>query len=261
MNGPLTPPGELPGDCFTFDEAPRSYWGEVKKIAAAIHKAAPELTVLQCLNQPAGVKALTGHVDVFDLNVAQYHKSGVAALQKEKGTKIWLCVCCYPMDHPNLFIEYPLIDARILPMFCWKYNAQGFEYWSPVSWGRNVRRSGKGPMWPEVPWDPNTFGRYNGDGYLLYPGPKGVPYPSIRLKALRDGFEDYEYLWLLRELVRKAEAAAKKGAALDAARVVLKIDDIIKDDGAFETANDNYFAFREKVAASIVAVKKLLGQK
>ena len=245
---------------YTYDEAPRRHWGEVKKIAKAIRKAAPELTILQCLNEPDGVKALTGHVDVFDLNVAQYHKSGVAALQKQKGTKIWLCVCCYPMDHPNLFIEYPLIDARILPMFCWKYNAQGFEYWSPVSWGRNVRRSGKGPMWPEVPWDPNTFGRYNGDGYLVYPGPGGVPYPSIRLKALRDGFEDYEYMWTLKQLAGKVRVAGRMPPALRRARELLAMDELITDTGAFKHDNDRYFAFREKVADTIVALKKLLGE-
>ncbi len=244
---------------YTYDEAPRRHWDEVRKIARAIHNVAPELRVLQCLNQPEGVRALAGDVDVFDIYVAQYHKSGVRALQQQ-GTGLWLAVCCYPMDHPNLFIEYPLIDARMLPMFCWKYKAQGFEYWSPASWGRNVRRTGQGPMWPDVPWDPNTFGRYNGDGYLLYPGPNGVPYPSIRLKALRDGFEDYEYLWILRELVAHAEARGIGGTAIDNARAVLKIDSIIEDDGTFNPSNENYFAFRERVAASIVAVENLVGR-
>ncbi len=245
---------------YTYDEAPKRHWGEVRKIATAIKKAAPELRILQCLNEPDGVRALAGDIDVFDVYVSQYHRTGAQAMQ-QRGIEAWLRVCCYPMDHPNLFIEYPLIDARILPMFCWKYKAAGFEYWSPASWGKNVRRTGKGPKWPEVPWDPNTFGRYNGDGYLLYPGPGGVPYPSIRLKSLRDGFEDYEYLWLLRELVQKAKTGASSGTALDDAEALLKIDEIIKDDGTFETGNDTYFAFREKVATSIVAMKKLLEQK
>ena len=40
MNGPLTPPGELPGDCFTFDEAPSgavdTVWYTLDELAAAI---------------------------------------------------------------------------------------------------------------------------------------------------------------------------------------------------------------------------------
>ena len=102
---------------YTYDEAPKRHWGEVRKIASAIKRAAPELRILQCLNQPDGVRALTGAVDVFDVYVSQYHRTGVQAMQ-QRGTEAWLAVCCYPMDHPNLFIEYPLIDARILPMFC-----------------------------------------------------------------------------------------------------------------------------------------------
>jgi hypothetical protein len=241
---------------YTYDECPPRHWGEVQKIAKAIKRAAPELRILQCLNEPAGVKALASSVDVFDVYVAQYRQTGVAAMQA-KGTEAWLAVCCYPMAHPNLFIEYPLIDARMLPMFCWKYKAAGFEYWSPVSWGKNVRRTGEGPMWPDVPWDPNTFGRYNGDGYLLYPGPGGEPYPSIRLKALRDGFEDYEYLWLLRDLVNKAIASNKRGPAVDEAEDVLGISGLIDDTGKFETDRDKYFAFREKIARAIVAIKNL----
>jgi len=48
--------------------------------------------------------------------------------------------------------------------------------------------------------DPGFRNRYNGEGYLLYPGSEaGIfgPVPSLRLKALRDGLEDYAYFSLL----------------------------------------------------------------
>lgn len=232
---------------YTYDEAPRFAWPEVRKVAKAIRSAAPELRILQCLNQPDGVKALAGAVDVFDVYIGQYHRTGVASLQR-RGTEVWLAVCCYPMDHPNLFIEYPLLDARIIPMFCWKYGARGFEYWSPNSWGRNWRQK-KPNQWPDVPWDPNTFGRYNGDGYLLYPGPDGVPYPSIRLRALRDGFEDYEYMWALNRMARQAPSPSVKA--------LLGMDALIRDDGSFANDAEKYFTFRAKVAEAIVNLKRL----
>ena len=242
---------------YTYDEAPKKHWGEVKKIAAAVKRAAPELRILQCLNQPKGVKALAGHVDVFDVYIQQYHQTGVAAMQKQ-GTEAWLAICCYPSSHPNLFIEYPLIDARIAPLFCWKYKAAGFEYWSPVAWGRNWRKEGE-DQWPNAPWDPNTFGRYNGDGYLLYPGPKGIPYPSIRLKALRDGFEDYEYLWQLDQLVKRADAVGKRPPEVGRARALLKMNDLITDAGDYRNTETEYLAFRKRVAQAIVRLRKLLG--
>jgi len=181
----------------------------------------------------------------------------VAKMQKT-GTEAWLAICCYPSTHPNLFIEYPLIDARIAAMFCWKYKAAGFEYWSPTSWGTNWRK--KPPnQWPDAPWNPNTFGRYNGDGYLLYPGPKGIPYPSIRLKALRDGFEDYEYMWLLNDLVKRAEAAGKKSPEIDRAKTLLKMDDLITDAGDYRNTTEAYYTFRHRVARAITGLRKLLG--
>ena len=55
--------------------------------------------------------------------------------------------------------------------------------------------------WPNVPWDSRTYHYFNGEGQLVYPGPNGVPYSSIRLENFRDGMEDYEYLFRLRELL------------------------------------------------------------
>jgi len=52
---------------------------------------------------------------------------------------------------------------------------------------------------------------YNADGSLVYPG-RAVGYdgiaPSMRLKALRDGIEDYEYLAILERAGKKEEADA-----------------------------------------------------
>jgi hypothetical protein len=66
--------------------------------------------------------------------------------------------------------------------------------------------------WSPNPWDtPNVTGQDNGDGFFFYPPRKDggdLPpceadvhrlVPSIRWENLRDGMEDYEYLWLLAE--------------------------------------------------------------
>ena len=57
--------------------------------------------------------------------------------------------------------------------------------------------------WPNVPWDSRTYYQFSGEGQLVYPGPNGIPYSSIRLENFRDGMEDYEYLFRLRELLSK----------------------------------------------------------
>lgn len=56
----------------------------------------------------------------------------------------------------------------------------------------------------------------NGDGYMLYPGTPdriggktGVPIESVRLKHVRDGYEDFEYLRLLEATVRSCTSYAQ----------------------------------------------------
>lgn len=63
-------------------------------------------------------------------------------------------------------------------------------------------------------WDTANYYGGNGDGYMLYPGTpdriggrEGIPIESIRLKHVRDGFEDNRYLRLL-------EAATSREVAL-----------------------------------------------
>ena len=61
------------------------------------------------------------------------------------------------------------------------------------------------PDWPaadlQLSPEKSTFpyaGVHNGNGFLIYPGPR----PSIRLKLLRDGIEDY---WYLKQVEKSAQ--------------------------------------------------------
>jgi hypothetical protein len=240
---------------YVYDEAPKSAWPQVQKIDMAIHAAAPDARILQCLNEPEGVRSLTGFANVFDVYVAQYHKAGVAASQKN-GAEVWLALCCYPSEHPNFFIEYPVLDVRVTPWLCWKYKASGFEYWSPNAWGVNLRAVGE--KWPKTPWVANAYQRYNGDGYLLYPGADGKPLSSIRLETLRAGLQDYEYLWTLNSLVEQAEQRKISGSAVEEAKRLLSLDGLVNESGSYSPHIEEYEASRHRIAESIVAMRMLL---
>ncbi|MBN2642048.1 MAG: DUF4091 domain-containing protein [Victivallales bacterium] len=68
--------------------------------------------------------------------------------------------------------------------------------------------------------------RSNGDGTLIYPGPDGA-IPTVRLKLLRDGLEDYEYLVMLKAAVAEVESGKKhitdKKQWLDKAKTMLVV--------------------------------------
>jgi hypothetical protein len=147
--------------------------------------------------------------------VGQYGCFPVPELERvlKDGKHFWFtCDGQMATDTPYLATE------RMLPYYCFKYGATGFEFWGinwwtydpwERGWHTFIRQSddGKRHYWVRYP---------NGDGYLAYPGAKiGVdgPVSTIRLEQVREGLEDYEAIMMLAELVEKAKAAGKPCAA------------------------------------------------
>ena len=79
--------------------------------------------------------------------------------------------------------------------------------------------------WAKNPWETaETFRNQNGNGSFFYPGKDG-PVHSLRLKAFRDGMEDYEYFYLLRKKADEARAAGVKAELVAEADEALKLWD------------------------------------
>jgi hypothetical protein len=195
----------------------------VLKELQVVHRAHPDLRAR--LDGPVTgpvVDLCQDQVDVWGLHMLNIARGGAEAEDnirrwRERGNVIWMYVACdthHP--YPNVFIDYPLIDCRVLPWLYWRYDIEGLLYWSANAFGEdNLKGAGPEDKWPNRPWVSANFvegweGRrreYNGDGHLLYPGPDGAALSSLRLEALRDGMQDYEYLWLLRRGMKMLDAA------------------------------------------------------
>lgn len=143
--------------------------------------------------------------------------------QMEQGKNVWFYQSCAShgcnipgSDYFNGWPSY-MIDAsgpanRVMQWVAWKYRMQGELYFS-----MNEAFGQKDP-WTDM----RLFGG-NGDGTLFYPGKPArigghtdIPIESIRLKLIREGLEDYEYLALLAKLQGQGAADAF------AARIVQK---------------------------------------
>ncbi len=117
----------------------------------------------------------------------------------------------------STFIDLPLVNDRAISWSSWKYKT-----YSWISWG-------VGAGWKRAWYDPESwkdtykhgsdsdkgfnFKKLNGNGMLLY-SPGIVPNvdeacPSIRLKMMRNGVQEYEYLRLLSKLLGNSEHADK----------------------------------------------------
>lgn len=92
-------------------------------------------------------------------------------------------------------LDHPGIESKLTGWFIWKYRIRGIAYYAMNDWSKN-------------PWtDPMTDG-HNGDLFMFYPPSEkneNISYgannhrfvPSIRFELMRDGLEDYEYLYTL----------------------------------------------------------------
>jgi hypothetical protein len=122
------------------------------------------------------------------------------------GKQAWWYICVAPRGRSDLnwFVQYPVIRARLLMgAATWKYQPDGFLYYRVTGWTYNERKVTSGPL---TAWTPRYHPSLpDGDGLLLCAGPEG-PLTTIRLENLRDGLEDFEYWWLLRDLVSRVEA-------------------------------------------------------
>lgn len=181
-------------------------WGEEVEHARRIYRlirdrVGSDLRVMQNTNQnnPTILSDLLGFFDVADINLGFYDVTNAASYRRlypDAFEELWWNVNQWPASHPNLFIEYPLSDARIIGSMSYAYGISGFEYWGLLYPAGMASYHPIGPDERRVRWG---VGRGSLDGTLIYPGAGYELYPSLRLAALRDGFEDFELLRLLEE--------------------------------------------------------------
>jgi len=134
-----------------------------------------------------------------------------AAVQKrvaDNGDRAWWYVCCGPTgDYNNMFIHLQGTRHRLLFWQQYQQNITGLLYWDCVYWEK------ANPWLSSVTWDSYSA---CGDGSWFYPGPAvGLrgPVPSLRLKNIADGLEDYDLLRMAEEAFGR-EYCLKKAAQL-----------------------------------------------
>jgi hypothetical protein len=140
-------------------------------------------------------------VDIWVILGWQHEKwPWAVAKAQQKGDEVWSYTALEEDNYtPKWLVDFNLINFRIQPGFInQSLGLKGVLYWAADHWGAD-------------PWHNQNYQTdgltYAGEGVLIYPGkPVGVDgaVPSIRLKQLRDGVEDYEYV----ELLKKRNAGA-----------------------------------------------------
>lgn len=195
--------------------------------------------------------------DYVELRVPQIQEiKGPSKLKKPR--ELWTYVCLAPQGiYPNRFLDYPSVRNRIIFWLCWTLNLKGF-----LHWGYNAWRAWTGVPVPirVSPWTDATGGSIYcqdrnplpaGDPFIVYPGREGIC-SSIRWEVVRKGFEDYEYLWLLNDLARKAP----NGPAKDMATALLAYvrDEVASDPAGHTHDAERLLSVREQIGEAISAL-------
>jgi hypothetical protein len=239
------------------DEPNPHHYSAVKEMFALVQRVAPG--VRRVLTEPPA-EELFGYVDVWVPLIRDYDEKKCRSRQ-ELGEEIWLYVCNFPHHpYPNFFIDYPAIDHRILFWMAWKYDASGFLYYSLNRWVTNYHEGQK--RWPDVHWNTFTCENYNGDGQLIYPGPDGEPYSSVRLEVIRDGIEDFEYLrnlqgWMEVLAGKEIEEAGQLLRPTEELISAIK-EKLVANMTSYTKDPHEVFLYREMVAEAIEKLRSVL---
>jgi hypothetical protein len=174
-------------ECENLRE-PMRIWSENIKQAGVKHLAvmppSPELYDL---------------VDIWVVNPEQYDAAGSKISDVLRlGKEVWFYTFFAPQDNsPSWQIDFTPINHRIAQGFInQSLGLTGLLYW-------------RVDTWTDDPWNNVDFldtlaeqpAHYPGEGMLIYPGKQvGLTgaVPSMRLKWIREGVEDYEYIEILK---------------------------------------------------------------
>jgi hypothetical protein len=192
---------------YTADEIVRfpELYPRIREWARSLH-AAGALNLITMAPVPALFDDGDGRsvVDIWVLQPEYYETSpaNVRAVQT-KGDRVWSYVALVQDDHsPWWEIDFPPVNYRVMQGFInQSLGFTGLLYWVVDYWTAKP--------WEDVDSYPQPDAHYPGEGVLVYPGDAvGVPgtVPSMRLKWIRKGVEDYEYVELLKKRGRGAWA-------------------------------------------------------
>jgi hypothetical protein len=218
---------------YTCDEPPLTCaWSDIPVRAGTAKDADPELRTLLTANvDDATSQGVAGAIDVLVTLVNEMDdrtrddygllpggpiRPHYDAFLAERGKELWLYQSCmsdgcggtidignalapppYFIGWPSYMIDASSVRARAMEWLSFRYGASGELYYETIQayYARDP--------WVGGVWDFDG----NGDGTLFYPGTPAriggateIPVASIRLKMIREGMEDFEYLKLLSRL-------------------------------------------------------------
>ena len=256
---------------YWFDEpAPKDY-EFVANGMKRLEKYAPGLTRM-ITEQPSG--DFDAHVNVW-CPVSHNYDHDAAEARRKFGERFWWYVCTGPKaPYCTLFIDHPATELRVWHWQTWQRDIVGTLVWTSNYWTSSAAY----PDEPQNPYEdpmgyrsgystPKGVKAFwgNGDGRFIYPPlaaatPSSTPIleppvTSIRWEMLREGVEDYEFLYMLRELLEEKGGSLPPGTRAKLESLLEVPQSITKDMTTFTTHSEPIYQRRAQIAWAIETLR------
>jgi len=244
---------------YFFDET--HDFESLNRVATKVKTAFPDIPLMTTgYDRSYGVKGgpIDSSMDIW-CPLSPTYLEDLELIEKGRaiGKKAWWYVCCVPKggNDLNFFCQFPAIRSRLLMgTAAWKYKPDGFLYYRVAGWNHYEKPIETGPL---TEWKPYFLPGPDGDGELICPGPNGA-LTTLQFENIRDGIEDYEYYWVLQELIVRAQQGG-----LDVGDEVFLLDvptDLLETITVYSEHPKHLRQQRRKIAEAILKLKKMLDE-
>jgi len=154
-----------------------------------VHRCAPELRRIDAIETPHCLDRLEIWVPKLD-HLATWYDAYIKA--RDKGNELWFyTVGIFQRgSYPNKTADVSLIESRVMHWLNYRFGLKGY-----LHWGFN--------HWTDDPFE--APGKHRGDGWQVYPKKDGL-LCSLRWEQMRNGIQDYEYLWMVEDKISRIKA-------------------------------------------------------
>jgi hypothetical protein len=196
---------------YGFDEwRDVAQYGRIKDTYDDLRKVAPGIKACSTVAYPIAPieRTIDAWCPALCYEYPEYRQA------RQRGQEVWYYAggCPYDPFPTHELLDVPAVEARAFFWVAWRFQYTGWLHWELNLWRLNMNTDKR---WPEVPWDPARGGVRNGEDGRIYPGQDATPLPSVRLENMRDGIEDYDTLWLLRDRAQRLPPGDRQRVATE----------------------------------------------
>ena len=214
-------------------------WTEASEF---VHRHAPSLKRIDAIETTHFFDTLEIWVPKLD-HLATWYDAYITA--QAQGYELWFYTVGIFQGGslPNKTVDVPLIESRILHWLNYRYGLKGY-----LHWGFNA--------WTDDPFE--APGEHRGDGWHVYPKKDGL-INSLRWEQMRNGIQDYEYLWMLEDGMRnlKDKMSERLSGMIEPGRRGIEISSrVVKEFHEYDKDPNALYGARRQIIEELLDLDK-----